>query len=90
MDHNINRSEYVQIFSLLSKAAQTIKPRESCVRLNTYGDPQDEYQPTYNYGGDNGSGYGYSDFQPEDPIPVKSAKPDKAQPKNNTNTTYGK
>lgn len=72
LDHNINRAEYVQIFSLLSKAAQIIKSNESCVRVYTYGDLEQDDAPTYGYGGDNG-GYSHETFRPEDPIPVRTA-----------------
>lgn len=68
LDHNINRAEYVQIFSLLSSAAQSMPFNQSCVRLNTYGD-HDEYNPTFNERNDDDydDGYTYDKFREEEP-----------------------
>ena len=35
---DINRMEYIEVFSLLAKAAEMIEPGENCVELNKYAD----------------------------------------------------
>ena len=74
LDHNINRAEYVQLFSLLSKAASTTPFNQSCVRLNTYNGNDDTFAPTYHGGSDdNENRYDYSNFREEEPAPTKAA-----------------
>ena len=76
LDHNINRAEYVQIFSLLSYAAQNMSINQSCVRLNTYGNAADDdyVAPDYGRGYDNGDDYsGYGRFREEEP--ARPSKP---------------
>ena len=75
LDHNINRAEYVQIFSLLSNAAAKMPYNQSCVRLNTYGDTdQDFVTPDYssNRSYDDDDDYGYGRFREE---PTRPGKP---------------
>ena len=72
LDHNINRMEYIQLFSLLSKAARETPFNQSCVRLNTYNDPIAEAQPT-SYPRNDGNDYDYSHFRPEEPNPARKA-----------------
>lgn len=38
LNPDINRMEYIEIFSLLAKAAEQIEPESTCVELNKYGD----------------------------------------------------
>lgn len=78
LDHNINRAEYVQIFSLLSNAAANMPYDQSCVRLNTYGDNDDDFVTTdyssrsYDDSDDN---FSYTRFRDEEPVrPSKSAR----------------
>ena len=81
LDHNINRMEYIQLFSLLSKAARETPFNQSCVRLNTYNDPIAESHPTY---GENPSrnDYDYTNFRPEEPAPAKKQHQEQeSQPK---------
>ena len=77
LDHNINRAEYIQIFSLLSKAAQTMPYNQSCVRVNTYGEDNDDITPDYgNRSYENqDNGYGYEQFREE---PVRTSAPTRA------------
>jgi len=84
LDHNINRAEYVQLFSLISKAAQIIPFNHSCVRRNTYGEAQEnDYSPNYNRPSDDG-GYGYENFRAEEPVPVKKSSVDEDDLRRNT------
>ena len=46
LDHNINRAEYIQLFSLLSKAASNMPANQSCVRPNDYNVADDEFVPS--------------------------------------------
>jgi len=83
LDHNINRAEYVQLFSLLSSAAQKMPYNQSCVRLNTYGNSDDDYvAPDYGSRGndDNADDYngGYGRFREEEP--VRPSKPSRSEP----------
>mgnify|MGYP002855199027 CR=1 FL=1 len=76
LDHNINRAEYVQLFSLLSYAAHNMPGNQSCVRLNTYGNAVDDdyVAPDYGRGYDNGDDYGgYGRFREEEP--ARPSKP---------------
>ena len=80
LDHNINRAEYVQIFSLLSHAAQRMPYNQSCLRLNTYGNADDndfvapDYSSRSNDDGDDN--YGYGRFREEEPArPNKPTRP---------------
>ena len=76
LDHNINRAEYVQLFSLLSNAAQKLPYNQSCVRLNTYGGGDEDFvAPDYgNRGTDDGvdSGYGRFREEPDRPTPSRN------------------
>jgi len=36
LNNDINKMEYIEVFSLLAKAAEEIQPGESCVKLNSY------------------------------------------------------
>ena len=65
LDHNINRAEYIQLFSLLSNAAEKTPMNQSCVRLNTYGDIDD---PGFGGGFDNTGQQGGYEFRPEEPV----------------------
>ena len=38
LNPDINRMEYIEVFSLLAKAAEMIEPEVTCVELNKYGD----------------------------------------------------
>jgi cell division protein FtsA len=38
LNSEINRMEYIEIFSLLAEAAERIQPGETCLELNKYGD----------------------------------------------------
>ncbi len=83
LDHNINRAEYVQLFSLLSSAAQKMPYNQSCVRLNTYGNSDDDFvAPDYGNRGndDNADDYngGYGRFREEEP--VRPSKPSRSEP----------
>ena len=63
LDHNINRAEYIQIFSLLSKASEMIASRESCVKIDSYDNPYENPVPRQEppaYGG------GYDTFRVEE------------------------
>jgi cell division protein FtsA len=71
LDHNINRAEYVQLFSLLSKAARETPFNQTCVRMNTYNGDDDGFTPTY-HGGDDNGGYDYGRFREEE-APAKTA-----------------
>ena len=76
LDHNINRAEYIQIFSLLSNAANNIPYNYSCVRKNTYGEDNDGMAPDYGNRSyeDSDSGYGYENFR-EAEQPVRASTP---------------
>jgi len=37
LKNDINKMEYIEVFSLLAKAAEQIEPGETCVKLNDYG-----------------------------------------------------
>ena len=76
LDHNINRAEYVQLFSLLSRASQLLPPGESCVRLNTYSN-------------DGFGGVGAGADEPEDPFGYKfrEEEPVADKPSHSDNTT---
>ena len=83
LDHNINRAEYVQLFSLLSSAAQKMPYNQSCVRLNTYSNSDDDFvAPDYGSRGndDNADDYngGYGRFREEEP--VRPSKPSRSEP----------
>lgn len=47
LNPEINRLEYIEIFSLLAKAAEMIEEGETCVELNRYEDPV--FEPSMNY-----------------------------------------
>ena len=82
LDHNINRAEYVQIFALLSKAAQIIPAKQSCVRLNTYGNLVEGGFDQNNEGPKEESRYQYDDFRPEEPVkPRRQSEPSREEPK---------
>lgn len=74
LDHNINRAEYVQLFSLLTKAASITPFNQSCVRLNTYGDNQELYQPAGPSQEAEPGGYEYDSFRPEEPAPKRQPR----------------
>ena len=69
LDHNINRAEYIQIFSLLSKAANVTPFNQSCVRLNNFEPLDNGYNESDNYpdSGNNNDPYSYDNFTPEAP-----------------------
>jgi cell division protein FtsA len=67
LDHNINRAEYVQLFSLLMKAAEKTPINQSCVKLNTYGDISDDFGHGFDNNVRSQEGYGYDNFRPETP-----------------------
>ncbi|MBR5119091.1 MAG: cell division protein FtsA [Muribaculaceae bacterium] len=77
LDHNINRAEYVQLFSLLSNAAQNLPYNQSCVRLNTYGNTDEDYvAPDYGNRGNDEIDYGYKRFRDEEPRQSKQSRPE--------------
>ena len=77
LDHNINRAEYVQLFSLLSNAAQNLPYNQSCVRLNTYGNTDEDYvAPDYGNRGNDEIDYGYNRFREEEPRQSKPSRPE--------------
>ena len=80
LDHNINRAEYIQIFSLLSKAAANMPYNQSCVRLNTYGNTDDDFvTPDYGTRGNNDNeDYSYGRFREEEP--ARPSKPTRSEP----------
>ena len=83
LDHNINRAEYIQIFSLLSKAAANLPYNQSCVRLNTYGNTDDDFvTPDYGTRGNNDNeDYSYGRFREEEPArPSKSTRSEPSAP----------
>lgn len=45
LNGEINRMEYIEVFSLLAEAAERIPQGESCVELNKYEDPNFEVSP---------------------------------------------
>jgi len=73
LDHNINRPEYVQLFSLLSHAAAKTPFNQSCVRMNTYGPSEETFTPIQGEPNRDDQGYGYGNFRPEEPKPKASA-----------------
>lgn len=84
LDHNINRAEYIQLFSLLSKAASVIPFNQSCVKLNTVNvdaDYDDEsfrplHRPNESEESDNGT---FGRFRPEEPATSRPSKPSNSQ-----------
>ncbi len=80
LDHNINRAEYIQIFSLLAKAAANMPYNQSCVRLNTYGNTDDDFvTPDYGTRGNNDNeDYSYGRFREEEP--ARPSKPTRSEP----------
>ena len=85
LDHNINRAEYIQIFSLLSKAANDTPFNQSCVRLNNLEPLDNDYnQNDYSQApNSNNDSYSYDNFKPEEPAPRASTshKPDDKGPR---------
>ncbi len=73
LDHNINRPEYVQLFSLLSHAAAKTPFNQSCVRMNTYGPSEETFTPIQGEPNRDDQGYGYGNFRPEELKPKASA-----------------
>ena len=73
LDHNINRAEYIQLFSLLSKAASNMPANQSCVRPNDYNVADDEVVPSYRDTHENDDQYGYDSFREDEPRPSKAA-----------------
>lgn len=75
LDHNINRAEYIQIFSLLSKAANDTPFNQSCVRINNLEPFDNDFgQTDYNPAtGNNNDSYSYDNFKPEEPAPRGAA-----------------
>lgn len=73
LDHNINRAEYIQLFSLLSKAASNMPANQSCVRPNDYNVADDEFVPSYRDTHENDDQYGYDSFREDEPKPNKAA-----------------
>lgn len=72
LDHNINRTEYVQLFSLLSRASQLMPPGESCVRLNTYNN--DGFGGIGAGGDESEDPFGYSFREEETPVVDKPSR----------------
>ncbi len=71
LNSEINRMEYIEVFSLLAKAADLIPYGETCVELNKYEDG-----PTFE---------GKLPRQPEEPVRTKGEKPkEKEKPKKKT------
>ena len=75
LDHNINRAEYVQLFSLLTKAAAITPFNQSCVRLNDSFE-EETFSTSFNSEDkeNDNMGYGYGDFRPEEPAPRRVAR----------------
>lgn len=73
LDHNINRAEYIQLFSLLSKAASNMPANQSCVRPNSYNGGNDEFVTSYRDTHENDDQYGYDNFREDEPKPNKAA-----------------
>ena len=67
LNNEINRMEYIEVFSLLAKAADMIPDGETCVELNKY-----ENGPTFD---------GPLPPRPEPVAPQQPAKPTKEKPK---------
>ena len=73
LNPEINRLEYIEVFSLLAKAAEMIEPGETCVELNKYVDGGPKFD-------------GPVPAQNEEPTPVqesrttKDKKPEKKKP----------
>lgn len=83
LDHNINRAEYIEIFSLLSKAAADMPINQSCVRLNTYDQSSDDFvTPDYGNRSDNTpDDYSYGRFREEEPArPSMSSRSETSVP----------
>ena len=75
LDHNINRAEYIQVFSLLSNAARTMPFNQTCIRMNTYNGEEDGFTPSYRGTTENDDNqFGYGNFREEEPAPAKAAK----------------
>ncbi len=70
LNGEINRMEYIEVFSLLAKAADLIADGETCVELNKY-----ENGPTFE---------GTLPRQPEEPVRTKSETKTKEKPKKKT------
>ena len=76
LDHNINRNEYIQLFSLLSKAASTTPFNQSCVRMNSYQSEQDDFTTDYSRTQTNDNEqYSYDSFREAEPAARPAAKP---------------
>ena len=63
------RAEYVQLFSLLTKAAAITPFNQSCVRLNDSFE-EETFSTSFNSEDkeNDNMGYGYGDFRPEEPV----------------------
>ena len=89
LDHNINRAEYVQLFSLLSHAAAKTPFNQSCVRLNNYNYNVSEQGFTSSNPEPAGDDYSYNTFRPEEGPAPKAAtnKRKKQMPESRSNRT---
>ena len=76
LDHNINRAEYIQIFSMLSQAAQQMPEGQTCVRLNTYGDNDMNYGGSYDRNDEADDPFRYNNFREETPAGTKTQRDD--------------
>ena len=92
LDHNINRNEYIQLFSLLSKAASTTPFNQSCVRMNSYQSEQDDFTTDYSRTQTNDNEqYSYDSFREAEPAARPAAKPSEGtrqQGKHRKTTTW--
>lgn len=75
LDHNINRAEYIQLFSMLSHAAQQMPEGQSCVHLNTYGDSDMNYGGNYGHNDEVHDPFSHDNFREETPA-VKTSRDD--------------